>query len=192
MIMYDRCDQKFQILPRNIQDEIDACGDMIANHIEDGWTPYLLTLMFWPIPGNAAYRFEVMKDETTRAYSIFVKRAGRHFRSSESRAKMSRWFMLPDFPIFKYEKQRLSVVTINDGQHIQGIKLFHPEHRLKKSPTYEFKDERHRYIWPDRRLKLIDAKLIDQTPHKAVDYICKALKTGRASRDQLFILPNDR
>jgi len=186
--MYNR----FQILPRNIQDEIDAFGDMIAVHIDEGWTPFLLTLMFRHIGGSEAHRYAVMRDETKRAYSIHAKRVGRHFRSEESRAKMSRWFMLPDFPIFKYEKQSLKASSINDGQHNQGIKLLHPENRLKKSPTYEFRDECHRYIWPDRPLKIIDAKLIDKTPHRAVDYICKALKTGRADRDQLFILPDDR
>ncbi|MER8895947.1 hypothetical protein [Mesorhizobium sp. M0676] len=183
---------KYQILPRNMQDEIDAFGDMITMHIDAGWTPFLITLMFRHISGSEAHRFSVMLDETKRAYSIHAKRVGRHFRSEESRAKMSRWFMLPDFPIFKFQKQSLKASSINDGQHIQGIYLLHSENRLKKSPTYEFRDERHRYTRPDRSLTIIDAKLIDKTPRDAVDYICKALKTGRADRDQLFILPDDR
>lgn len=183
---------RFQILPRNTQDEIDAFGDMIAMHIDEGWVPFLLTLMFRHISGSEAHRFSVMMDETRRAYSIHAKRVGRHFRSGESRAKMPSWFILPDFPIFKYEKQSLKASSINDGQHIQGIYLLHDDNLLKKSPTYDFRDERHRYIWPDRPLMIIDAKLIDKTPHRAVDYICKALKTGRADRNQLFILPDDR
>jgi hypothetical protein len=183
---------KYQILPRNVQDEIDAFGDMIANLIDEGCTPFLLTLMFNHIPGNAARRYDIMREETNRVYSIHATRVCRNVKSRKDRARMPIWFMLPDFPIFKYEKQRMRDVKINDGQHKQGLYLLPLDSRLKTSPTYHFKENRNLYIWPDRELRIIDAKLIEETPRQAVDYICKALKTGRADRDQLFILPNDR
>lgn len=180
----------YQIKPKTKQEFIEGHADWIEDWVlEEGWTPYIISLMFKHIGGGETHMANVMRDETDRAYRICARHITRRTDQERDRQYLPKWFILPDYPIYKLEKQSTKDIRINDGRHMQGICLVPPFNRLKKGLDWHFNDEQHRYVWPDRPLKLIHAKNDNRTLRKMVDYVLKSLKTERSTGDEIILLP---
>jgi hypothetical protein len=51
---------------------VDGYTRLITDRIHDGWSAYLLTIMFHQIPGQRSAVLKRMKDEVQRVYSTFL------------------------------------------------------------------------------------------------------------------------
>ena len=178
--------QVARISPQQIT---DAYAEMAARYVEDGWAPYLMTFMFRQLPGSPGGVARQMERELERVFSRFVTRCVRNPRSKFATGRLPVWLCSPDYPVFKYAKQSLSDVAVNDGRHMHAIGLQPPKSRLKVGLGDHFDDCQHLYIGPDFPLARMDVQPITHDIENVVGYVQKAVRTGRVGDDGTFVLP---
>lgn len=164
------------------------CG-FVEKHVSRGWTPYLLTFQFREIGGPRQHVADEMEKDVQRVYATFLTRVVRNPTSRRSIGKRPIWITCPDYPVRKNDKQPVHDHCINDGRHIQGICLMPPKSRLKEPLNEHFEEYATLYVRAPFPLVLVHAKPVTQTPDLATDYALKALKNGRATSDEIVVLP---
>ncbi|WP_292532183.1 hypothetical protein [Methylocystis sp.] len=164
------------------------CG-FVEKHVSRGWTPYLLTFQFREIGGPRQQVAHEMEKDVERVFATFLTRVVRNPTSRRSVGKLPIWIASPDYPVRKNDKQPVGDFCINDGRHIQGICLMPPKSRLKEPLNEHFEEYATLYVRAPFPLVLIDAEPITKTSGKATDYTLKALKSGRATNDEIVVLP---
>jgi hypothetical protein len=102
--------------------------------------------------------------------------------------------MTLDYPIRKRKKKAIKDVALNDGLHVGGIAMISPIHRKDWDYRLDSYFLNHQDIFTGRgsHIRQIAAELIRETPEKATDYTFKALKRGRVTFDDVWILPVSR
>ncbi|WP_267427856.1 hypothetical protein [Methylobacterium sp. GC_Met_2] len=172
----------------------EAYGDWAMRFREDGWTPYLLTLMFRQLRGSPAAVARQMEREAERVYGRFITRVRRDPGAPSSVGRLPVWICSPDYPVFKHSKQSLEEVTINDGRHLHGLGFQPPpQHSRLAEPVDEhFAARQDFYVRPDLPLLRLHAKLITHNLDGVVDYALKAMWRGLIGEDGVFVLPRSR
>ena len=158
---------------------------------EDGWTPYLLTLMFRQLRGSPSAVARQMEREAERVYGRFVTRVRRDPGAPSSFGRLPVWICSPDFPVFKHAKQNLDDVTINAGRHLHSLSFQPPpQHSRLAEPVDEhFAARQDLYVRPDFPLLRLHAVLITHNLDGVVEYALKAMRRGLVGEDSLFVLP---
>jgi hypothetical protein len=153
------------------------------------WEPYLLTFMFKPIP--KAHRFERMKNEVERVYSTLVTRVVRHPKSAGAKGLLPVLFACPDRPVPKShgDQNRLADTQINDGEHMHGIILLHPNARLRQTLHAHVREKYCQYVPQDRLLRKLDVRHIAENIERTASYAFKSLARGLYDSDHLIVLP---
>tara|TARA_R100000365_G_C2731568_1_gene61738 strand:+ start:508 stop:1110 length:603 start_codon:yes stop_codon:yes gene_type:complete len=163
---------------------------MITERIRMGWDPHFITFMFRQLPGGQAARGIQMERTIDKVYGRVVSRM---FRAPNAgRVQHLRPFLVisPDFPVYKKDKDSFADVSINDGQHMQGIWLMPPwPTRLEGNLSGHFLNHKEKYLQSYSELAKIDCRQIEETPEKMVDYMFKNLKRGRTIVDEICIWP---
>jgi len=142
--------------------------------------------MFKSLAGSRQSVFMRMNDEVQRVYSTFVTRAVRNPRSDSQKAFLPFLITVPDRPVFKRNKQRLSDVRINDGLHIHGILCVPWQCRLKVDVPTHFAERKAVYV-KNRLLRIHVEPIYSSNVANVVDYAFKALKNGNAAPDDIQI-----
>lgn len=174
------------------QELTNAYGAWATRFQEDGWQPYLLTLMFRQLRGSPAAVARQMEREAERVYSRFVTRAVRNPRSAFEVGRLPVWICSPDYPVFKHAKHSLSDVTINDGRHLHVVELHPPRSRLKTPVDEHFAANQDLYVRLELPLLRIDARPITHDLRYVVEYTQKAMLRGLVDADGVFLLPRSR
>ena len=99
--------------------ESDAYAQMIIDRVAQGFTPYLITFMFRPLPGGPASRARQMQQLITGAFGFYLPHVIRRPRTPSFHDWLPLWIVTLDLPVYKREKQVLRHVAINDGQHVR-------------------------------------------------------------------------
>jgi hypothetical protein len=167
-------------------------AQMAMQYETEGWNPSLLTFMFQQLPGSRASVGRQMEREVERVYSRFVTRVVRNPRSAFQVGRLPVWLCSPDFPVFKYTKQTLDDVTVNDGEHMHAIALQPPWSRLDSDLDVHFEECQGLYVRPEFPLLRIDARPITHDLNKVVEYALKAMRRGIVGRETTLILPRSR
>jgi hypothetical protein len=181
--------------PTLIRRIVNAYGEMIQERIDEGYEPYLLSIMFKEIRGPRNGVISQMLENTATAYDRSLTRIVRNPRSPSQQDKLPIWIACPDFPVAKGAKKQLRDVALNDGLHVHGIALLPPVNRLKGRGLRldgHFVNQQRLYAGRGTQISRIVADPITQTPKKAVDYSFKALKRGRVTFDDIWIFPRSR
>lgn len=166
----------------------NAYTSMAIERLDQGFEPYMLTLMFNPIHGSADIQLSTMQKEATWLYGRLLTRA---FRSPNEvpLADLPLWIVCPDYPVPKSHKQPLRDVSINDGRHLQGAVMCPPTSRLKKPFNLDLAERASDFSGPGRTMARIHVQRIYTTPEVAFDYVFKALDRGRVTGDDILVLP---
>ncbi|RYF13687.1 MAG: hypothetical protein EOO77_15155 [Oxalobacteraceae bacterium] len=169
----------------------EAYGDWAMRFQEDGWTPYLLTLMFRQLRGSPTAVARQMEREAERVYGRFVTRVRRNPGAPSSIGHLPVWICSPDYPVFKHAKQSLQEVTINDGRHLHSLGFQPPpQHSRLVEPVDEhFAARQDLYVRQDFPLLRLHAKLITHNLDGVAEYALKAMRQGLIGADSLFVLP---
>lgn len=169
---------------------IEAWGEYVKEKMDAGWEGYLITLKFKHIPGSEKKRLQIMTHELERVYATLLTRLFRRPHAAANRGKLPIWIASPDYPVAKHEKQLLREVTVNNGLHLHGAALFHPEKRLKASIGEHFDNFMHIYVHGDHELSWIDLTPIETEEKYVVGYGFKTIQR-RASIgiDGFIVLP---
>jgi len=95
--------------------------------------------------------------------------------------------LFPDFPVYKLGKTSIRGISINNGLHYQGISLAPPVSRFRSTLDQHFRHDQHKYI--NDKLARIEVQPITWDPDYVTDYVAKSIKRGRASDEDIIILP---
>ena len=139
--------------------------------------------MFKPLAGSPKTRLIQMNDEVQRVYSTFVTRVVRNPQSETNKPYLPFLITIPDRPVHKKAKQRLSDLKINNGLHLHGILCVPWTSRLKVNVPTHFKTQEA--VYAKKRLLRIDVKPIYSAD--VVDYAFKSLKNGNATYDDIQV-----
>ncbi|MGH6671792.1 MAG: hypothetical protein ACRECV_07435 [Xanthobacteraceae bacterium] len=156
--------------------------------------------MFKPLPGGLSSIVAQMLDEIDRVYSTFLTRVVRNPRRDALRNKISQYFgldsyednrpvliaCLDGFCLKRVEKSAVNAY-FNDGRHVHGILVVPSKSRLKCGVREHVDMNKNLYV--KNRLLRIDVRPIDHDLASTTDYALKALKTGRASWDDVAVFP---
>jgi hypothetical protein len=172
-------------------DSIAAYEQWIKWYMNIGWNGLLLTFMFQPLPGSYNAKVKQMMDGVERLYSTFLTRAVRNPNFIENHGWLPFLLAAPDKPAVKFKKKsRLSDVAINDGLHVHAV-LFVPENcRLKEPPADHFHRREGMYL--QRPVVGLDIQPINSRPKYVTNYVLKSVARGKASLDDILILPRSR
>lgn len=173
-----------QITPKRV---IAGYSQLIQRHIDKKTdNAFLITFMFKSLAGSRQSVLMRMNNEVQRVYSTFVTRAVRNPRSPTQEALLPFLITVPDRPVFKRKKQKLSDVRINGGLHIHGILCVPWKCRLKVDVPTHFVERKALYT-KNRLLRIHVEPIYSSNVAKVVDYAFKALKNKNATPDDIQI-----
>jgi hypothetical protein len=168
---------------------VAAYGHWFMKETKNGWSGYLMTFMYTHLRGSRSVVLGQMFNEVERVYASLRTRIIRNSHSKADPNKMPRMIACPDFPVFKYDKQSLADVVINDGLHVHSLFLEPPWTRLTVPVDEHVADHCGLYLGRSGRLARIHVEPITHAPAYVTDYALKALNNGRVAGDELLILP---
>ena len=172
----------------SVYDQIDAYSQWLQGYVhEKGWNPFLMTFMYKPLKGHTEAIAHQMKDEVDRVYSTFITRVVRNPNSKHQKYLRPILVAVPDRPVAKHGKQRLTDVTINDGRHIHGILVVPWDCRLKRDVRAHF--EQYSKLYVKNRLLRLDVRPITSALGGVVDYAFKSVKSRKVDCDDIIIFP---
>ena len=164
-------------------------GAMAAERVEVGWLPYLLVLKYRHLGGRPCTALTRMQREAKRVYATLLTRVWRNPHAEAYRSRLPLWILVPDFPVSKREKVSLRSLLPNDGLHLQGVAVMPPGSRLREGLDHRFARYGERYCPPGSILEAVHATFIESNLDYVNEYNMKALRNGRASFDDVLLLP---
>ncbi|TXM97740.1 hypothetical protein FV242_30775 [Methylobacterium sp. WL64] len=162
-------------------------SDMVAVKIEEGYTPYIISLLYKPLRVPQDWVRGEMERGITEAYKTLLLRVARKPRSPAHRHRLPEWVLVPDWPVAKRAKASLLEVTLNNGLHYQGLALIPPRSRLRE-PLDEHLAT-HQALYTRGPVERIHAEPVTHDHRRVVFYLFKSLQRRRADLDSVIILP---
>jgi hypothetical protein len=162
--------------------------ELVRNWIDEEHKVYLLTFMFEHMSGSRGSINARMIDHVALFWRTLSKWIVRRNRTAPNHL-LPKLIALPDRPVFKWQKQTLAQVTINDGQHVHGILAIPPTTRMKDDLADHVASKS---VYTDARytrIRHIEVQPIMSRRAYTVGYALKGLKYGFANSDDLLILP---
>jgi hypothetical protein len=104
-------------------------------------------------------------------------------------ALLPRWILAPDVPVAKREKVSVRSLLPNGGLHMQGVAVMPPGSRMREGLDEHLAREGARYCPRDAPLISLHATPITSDLAYVHEYNFKALQRGRASEDDVLLLP---
>jgi hypothetical protein len=168
--------------------KIKAFKEMIERRIErNGWNGYLVSFMFHSVPGATTTKLQIMGEALYRFYATFLTRVARKPNSIFQLSQRPLFIAVPDYPVPKRRKQKVSEVTINNGLHMHGLLVVPWESRLKEDVIRHV--QKHDAMYRQAPLREIDIRPIEKRLGFVVDYVFKSVKKGRVSWDDVIVFP---
>lgn len=170
---------------------IQEYANFIQRHVDDGWTAYLMTLMFKCLPGRFDTKIHQMEDEVMRVYSTFITRVVRNPKTSLALGRMPIFLGCPDlpYPKTKQKTSRLQNSNFNDGLHVHGILLVPRKSRLKIGTKKHFRLNRNMYVTKEHKVERIQLRKVTTDAKRPTTYALKSFRRGWLSSEQLIVLP---
>jgi hypothetical protein len=168
--------------------KVKAFKEMIERRmVRDGWNGYLLSFMFHPVPGATTTKLQIMGEAVYRFYATFLTRVVRNPNSVFQLTQRPLLIAVPDYPVPKHRKQKLSDVTVNDGLHMHGLLVVPWDCRLKEDVVTHL--QKHDALYRKAPLRRIDIQPIEEKLGFVVDYVFKSVKKRRVCWDDVILLP---
>ena len=164
-------------------------GRIAQDLLDQGWSPFLLVLKFRHLGGRRTTMLAQIQAAAERAYAQVLTRVWRHPRVASVRDLRPVWILVPDVPVPKSEKVHLRELIPNDGVHLQGVAMMPPGGRLRVPLDVHLAQAGNRYCPPDSPLTSIHATPITSDLPYVNRYNFKGVFRGRASADDVLLLP---
>lgn len=165
---------------------------LVTDRIHNGWSCYLLTILFSQLPGRREVVINQMKDEVHRIYATFVTRVHRNPRD----ALVDELPLLvgsADLPVYKRDRTTAPLVRCNGGLHYHALLLMPSVTRSRRSVQEHFESQANLYGGPRRLVQKVHVQPIAETPERVVDYVFKTVLNNQiAYDDAVIVLPKVR
>jgi len=178
---------------------IKGCAEWMYKLVLTGWKLYYVNFMFEPLRGPPSAIIPKMRRGIYKFYGRFCTEFIHDGRAESEKKRMPRFWLFPDLPAPKNEKNSLREVTINGGLHYNGPMLLPPVSRFQECPIKHLEGNRAKYARHGiARIHLVPggdisgladyaAKSIKN--RRAADYAAKTIKNRRANEDDIIVLP---
>lgn len=172
---------------------VSAYGSLAESLVDEGYDPIFLSFMFASQrPHSVAMRAEEHESMTeeeaiTAVYARSLTRIYRRPHAPENAGRLPVWIACPDYPVPKHAKLSLREVLRNGGRHWHAVVLVPPFCRLR-IPFDRLINE-NPALFTVGPLVRVHAKSIKNHLGYVTGYGLKSLLRGRASFDDLLILP---
>jgi hypothetical protein len=181
-----------RVASSDIKDYVSALVEWVESFSSEYWTKYMITMMFELRSGPQPGVKEQIERSIALFYGTFLKQCMRYPLSKENREWRPHLIVCPDYPVYKQDKKLTPRYLPKGGLHYGGLLLvsYARESLCKTGVIEHFRLNDHRYCrHADTLLTRVHLTRVDETPGKAADYTFKALKTRRASFDDLLVFP---
>ena len=174
-----------------IQPTLNGYTQLITDRIKQGWSCYLVTIMFSQLPGSRSAIISRMNQEVQRVYSTLITRVHRKPRTA-SPDELPILIGAVDLPVHKSDRSSAPLVRCNGGLHFHALVLIADRSRLRETLQDHFQACAHLY-GTDGTISKIDVRPVADGFERVVDYVFKTIKRGRVSYDEgVLILPRAR
>lgn len=188
---------------------VRAYAKWVEELVEDGWNPFLLTIMFRPLSGKEArietqmldrpqypgsikdYRIRSQMLEEAERIIWWISRAMvRNPWSETGWRRLPRVLYSLDWPIPKRKKKDSKwMMNVNDGIHVQGIFLKRQSTQIGMSIVRYVRENQVMLLGKFGKVEEIDVEPIHRTPKIAADYVLKAYKRRLVNDSGIMTLP---
>ena len=174
-----------------IQLILDGYTQLVTDRIKQGWSCYLVTILFQQLPGSQPTIISRMKQEIQRVYSTLITRVHRKPRTA-SPDELPILIGAVDLPVYKSDPSSSPLVRCNRGLHFHALILIPDRSRLREPLQDHFQTSAHLYE-TDGTITKIDVRPVLDGYERVVDYVFKTIKRERVSYDEgVLILPRTR
>ena len=165
---------------------IRAYSAWVENSIKKGWNGYLISVLFHDLPGAQSVKIDQMHQAATKIYARLATRMVRNPRSEKWRPLLPKAIFSTDLPIRKDVKRSIDDDITNNGLHMHGIILAHPNARVTDLEEHFWAN---RGVYKIDGIRNIDVERITYRPGYATDYALKGLKRTELSLDDVLVFP---
>jgi hypothetical protein len=170
---------------------LNGYTQLVTDRIKQGWSCYLVTILFQQLPGSTPTIMSRMKQEIQRVYSTLITRVHRKPRTAAP-DELPILVGAVDLPVYKSDPSSAPLVRCNDGLHFHAVVLIPDRSRLREPLQDHFQSCAHLYE-TDGTITKIDVRPVLDGYERVVDYVFKTIKRGRVSYDEgVLILPRTR
>ena len=175
----------------HFQSTLNGYTQLVTDRIQQGWSCYLVTILFQQLPGSRPTIISRMNQEVQRVYSTLITRVHRKPRTA-SPDELPILIGAVDLPVYKTDRSTAPLIRCNGGLHFHALILIPDRSRLREPLQDHFKACAHLYGM-DGAISKIHVRPVVDGYERVVDYVFKTLKRGRISYDEgVSILPRAR
>jgi hypothetical protein len=175
-----------------IQLTLNGYTQLVTDRIKQGWSCYLVTVLFSQFPGSRPTIISRMKQEVERVYSSLITRVHRKPRTA-SPDQLPILIGAIDLPVHKSDRSSSPLVRCNDGLHFHALVLIPVGSRLREPLQDHFQICAPLYYGSNGATSGIDVRPVAYGYDRVVDYVFKTVSRGRVSYDEgVLLLPRAR
>ncbi len=165
---------------------ITACTQWAYKLVLSGWKLYYVNFMFEPFRGPPAAIIPKMRRGIHKFYGRFCTEFVHDGRATSEQEHMPRFWLFPDLPVHKNDRNSLREVTINGGLHYNGPLLIRPVSRFLECPIKYLVENQGTYA--RHGIERIHIKVGGDIAGLA-DYAAKNIKYDRTNEEDIIVLP---
>jgi hypothetical protein len=170
---------------------LDGYTQLVTDRIKQGWSCYLVTVLFSQLPGSRSAIISRMNQQVQRVYATLITRVHRKPRTA-SPDELPILIGAVDLPVYKFDRSSAPLVRCNGGLHFHAMILVPDRSRLREPLQDHFRASARLYGM-DGTIPKIDVRPVKDGYERVVDYVFKTIKRGRVSYDEgVLILPRAR
>ena len=165
------------------QPTLNGYTQLVTDRIQQGWSRYLVTILFQQLPGSRLTIISRMKQEIQRVYSTLITRVHRKPRTA-SPDELPILIGAVDFRFTRSDRSTSPLVRCTGGLHFHALILIPDRSRLREPLQDHFQTCAHLYRGTDRAISKIHVRPVVDGYERVVDYVFKTIKRGRISYDE--------
>ena len=165
-----------------IQQTLNGYTQLVTDRIRQGWSCYLVTILFSQLPGSRSAIISRMKQEVQRVYSTLITRVHRKPRTA-SPDELPILIGAVDLPVYKFDRSSSPLVRCNGGLHFHALILIPDRSRLREPLQDHFQACAPLY-GVDGTISKIDVRPVVDGHERVVDSVFKTILRGRVSYDE--------
>lgn len=140
---------------------LNGYTQLVTDRIKQGWSCYLVTILFQQLPGSRPTIISRMKQEVQRVYSTLITRVHRKPRTA-SPDELPILIGVVDLPVYKLDRSSAPLVQCNGGLHFHALILIPDGSRLRETLQDHFQTCAHLYAMDGTICKIHVRPVIDQ------------------------------
>jgi hypothetical protein len=165
---------------------------LIGDRVQNGWTCYMVTILFSQLPGSREVILHRMRDEVSRVYSMLVTDVHRKPRKA-SPDELPVFIGVFDLPVYKRARSSSPLTRCNDGLHFQALVFIPSFSRLKVSLVDYFHENQDLYVRPGKSIQRIHVEPVTYDHDGVVKYVFKTVMRRRIAYDDgVLVFPRAR